>query len=72
MTKTIEDITQYDDDELSIRIDNDEDAYEIRHQPLKLLNYIENKYIYNKKQVQILWLDTWCEYQDSIKDIEFY
>tara|TARA_R110002012_G_C11180019_1_gene556918 strand:+ start:13 stop:231 length:219 start_codon:yes stop_codon:yes gene_type:complete len=72
MTKTIEDITQYDDDELSIRIDNDEDAYEIRHEPSKLLNYIENKYIYNKKQVQILWIDTWWTYQDSIKDIEFY
>lgn len=72
MTKTIEDITQYDDNELSLRIMNDENTYHLIREPMKLLTYIENKYIYNKKQVQILWLDTWSNYQDSIKDVQFY
>ena len=67
-----EDITKCSDDELSIRIDDNDDMYELRMKPLQLVKYVRQNYIYTTEQMETLLTNCWWEYQNSIKYVEFY
>lgn len=67
-----EDITKCSDDELSIRIDNDDDMYALRSKPNQLVKYVRENYIYTTEQMETLLTDCWWEYQESIKYVEFW
>lgn len=67
-----EDITNYSDYELSLRIMNDENTYELTRKPYDLVKYVKENYIYTTKQIESLLLDCWSDYQDSIKHVDFY
>lgn len=67
-----EDITKYSDDELSIRIEDDDDMYELRSKPLQLVKYVRENYIYTTEQMETLLTNCWWEYQNSIKYVEFW
>lgn len=67
-----EDITKCSDDELSIRIDDDDAMYELRNAPLQLVKYVRENYIYTTEQMETLLTNCWWEYQNSIKYVEFW
>lgn len=67
-----EDITKCSDDELSIRIDENDDMYELRMKPLQLVKYVRENYIYTTEQMETLLTNCWWEYQNSIKYVEFW
>jgi hypothetical protein len=67
-----EDITKYSYDELSLRIMNDEDAYEVITKPNELVKHVRENYIYTTRQMETLLTDCWHDYQESIKYVEFY
>lgn len=67
-----EDITKCSDDELSIRIDDNDDMYELKMKPLQLVKYVRQNYIYTTEQMETLLTNCWWEYQNSIKYVEFY
>jgi hypothetical protein len=67
-----EDITKCSDDELWIRIDDNDDMYELKSKPLQLVKYVKENYIYTTEQMETLLTNSWWEYQDSIKYVEFW
>jgi len=48
-----EDITRYSDDDLSLRVFNDESLYYLRHDS-DLISILEEYYIFTEEQLQVL------------------
>lgn len=60
----IEDLRQYSDAELSLRVMNDEGLYRMRHDKVALLSVLNTYFVYNSDQLAELEQDLEDENED--------